>query len=145
MTIWQLCLCIGLIFLIIEIFAPFTFFLSLAIGAFLTSVISVWTTSETVLIISFAVLSLLSLLIFRPFLAKYQKVKKEDETGIEGKYIGKIAKVLKQVDCNSGAISIYGERWEARAVNKDETFEENCEVKILKNESLIMYVDKVTE
>ena len=85
----------------------------------------------------------MSLLIFRPFLAKYQKNTKEQETGIEGKYVGKIAKVLKSIDKNSGVISIYGERWEARPTDENATFEENSEVEIVKNESLIMYVKKL--
>lgn len=141
MTVWQLCLCVGLVLLITEIFVPFTFFLSMSIGAFITAIVAVWTTSTTVLAITFTVMSVLSLLIFRPFLAKYQKTSKEDETGIEGKYIGKVAKVLKRIDKNSGAISIYGERWEARSMD-DEVFEENSEVEIVKNQSLVMYVKK---
>ena len=100
MTIWQLCLCVGLALLIAEIFMPFTFFLSMAIGAFLTAIVAIWTNSITILTVTFTVLSLLSLLIFRPFLAKYQKNTKEQETGIEGKYVGKIAKVLKSIDKN---------------------------------------------
>lgn len=142
MTIWQICLCVGLVLLITEMFMPFTFFLSMAIGAFLTAIVSIWTSSLTVLSITFAVLSLLSLLIFRPFLAKYQKTTKENETGIEAKYIGKIAKVTKTITKDSGAISIYGERWEARSIDENESFEENSEVEIVKNESLIMYVKK---
>lgn len=141
MTVWQLCLCVGLVLLITEIFVPFTFFLSMSIGAFLTAIVAVWTTSATVLSITFAVMSLLSLLIFRPFLAKYQKTSKEDETGIDGKYIGKVAKVIKKIDKISGAISIYGERWEARSLN-DDIFEENSEVEIVENKSLVMYVKK---
>ena len=109
MTVWQLCLCVGLILLITEIFVPFTFFLSMSIGAFITAIVAVWITSTTVLAITFTVMSILSLLIFRPFLAKYQKTSKEDETGIDGKYIGKLAKVLKRIDKNSGAISIIDE------------------------------------
>lgn len=141
MTVWQLCLCVGLILLITEIFVPFTFFLSMSIGAFITAIVAVWITSTTILAITFTVMSILSLLIFRPFLAKYQKTSKEDETGIDGKYIGKFAKVLKRIDKNSGVISIYGERWEARSID-DEVFEENSEVEIVKNQSLVMYVKK---
>ena len=91
MTVWQFCLFAGLAFLILEMFLPFTFFLSMAIGAFLTAIVAVWFVSKTVLIPTFAVLSVLSLLIFKPFLAKYQKTSKEQETGIESKYIGQKA------------------------------------------------------
>lgn len=141
MTVWQFCLFAGLAFLILEMFLPFTFFLSMAIGAFLTAIIAVWFVSKTVLIPTFAVLSVLSLLIFKPFLAKYQKTSKEQETGIESKYIGQKAKVVKKVAQNEGAITIYGERWEARSEN-DEEIPKGEEVVIIKNESLVMYVKR---
>lgn len=141
MTVWQFCLFAGLAFLILEMFLPFTFFLSMAIGAFLTAIVAVWFVSKTVLIPTFAVLSVLSLLIFKPFLAKYQKTSKEQETGIESKYIGQKAKVVKKVAQNEGAITIYGERWEARSEN-DEEIPEGEEVIIIKNESLVMYVKR---
>jgi len=143
MTVWQFCLCAGLAFLIAEIFIPMTFFLSMSIGAFVTALVAVWFLSKTVLIPVFAIASLLSLLIFRPLLAKNQKVIKENETGVEGKYIGKIVKAIKKIDDNEGAISIYGERWEARSANYDEVFDEGTDVEIVKNDSLVMYVQKV--
>ena len=139
MTVWQFCLFAGLAFLILEMFLPFTFFLSMAIGAFLTAIVAVWFVSKTVLIPTFGVLSFLSLLIFRPFLAKYQKTSKEQKTGMESKYIGQKAKVVKAINQNEGAITIYGERWEARSEN-DVEIPEGTEVVIVKNESLVMYV-----
>ncbi|MGN1124847.1 MAG: NfeD family protein [Candidatus Gastranaerophilaceae bacterium] len=145
MTVWQFCICAGLAFLILELMLPFTFFLSLAIGAFLTSVVAVWIVSKSVLIPTFAVLSIFSLIVFRPFLAKAKNNnKKENETGIEGLYIGKTAKVIKTINKNEGAISIYGERWEARCIDEEE-IPEGAEVEIVKNESLVMYVKKVNK
>ena len=144
MTVWQFCLCAGLAFLIAEIFIPTTFFLSMSIGAFLTAIVAVWYVSKTILIPVFAVFSLLSLLIFRPLLAKYRVDEKENETGIEGQYIGKKVKVTSPINCNSGSISIYGERWEARSANSDEVFAQGEEVEIVRNESLVMYVKKVS-
>ena len=141
MTIWQFCLCVGLAFLIAEIFMPAMFFLSMSIGAFVTAIIAIWFTSKTVLIPVFAVVSLVSLLALKPFLAKYRNENAANETGVEGKYIGKKAKTLTNINKNSGTISIYGERWDARTVD-DEEIEENSEVIIVKSESLLMYVKK---
>ncbi len=141
MTIWQFCLCVGLAFLIAEIFIPTTFFLSMSIGAFVTALFAVWFVSKIVLIPVFAIVSLLSLLLLKPFLAKYRNHNAENETGVEGKYIGKKAKALTNINQNSGTISIYGERWDARTLENDE-IEENAEVTIVKNDSLIMYVKK---
>jgi len=141
MTIWQFCLCAGLAFLIAEIFIPTTFFLSMSVGAFATAIVAVWFTSKNVLIPVFAVVSLLSLLILKPFLAKYKNPNAESETGVEGKYIGKNAKALSDINENSGTISIYGERWDARAIDNEE-IPKNSKVTIVKNESLVMYVEK---
>jgi len=144
MAVWQFCLCVAFALVIAEILAPFTFFLSMAIGAFITAIVAVWVVSKYVLIPVFAVCSLLALLVFRPFLAKNSdKNTKDDKTGIGGQYMGKIVKVIQTVTSNSGAIAVYGERWEARSLNENETFEEGEDVEIAKNESLTMYVQKV--
>ncbi len=145
MEVWQFCLCVSLALIIAELFAPFTFFLSMAIGALVTAVVAVWFVSKSVLIPVFAVFSLVSLLIFRPFLAKNKEHSIDDETGIGAQYLGKIVKVIQPVTNNSGAISVYGERWEARSLNENETFEEGEDVEIAKNESLTMYVQKVNK
>lgn len=67
---------------------------------------------------------------------------KDTETGIEGKYIGKTAKVTEDITAEKGVITIYGERWEARS-ESGELIPTGSEVKINKNDSLIMYVTKI--
>ncbi len=66
---------------------------------------------------------------------------KNYSTGVEEKYIGKTAKVIEEISKNNGVISIYDERWNARTIN-DETINIGEEVTIVKNESLIFYVEK---
>ena len=77
----------------------------------------------------------------RPLLIKNKK-DKESQTGMESKYIGKIVKVIEPITKFSGAITIYDERWEAR-VDSDETIPVGSEVKIIKNESLVLTVEKI--
>lgn len=139
MELWQIIgiICIGLI--ILEIFTPTLFFLNLAIGAFITGIVSLWYKDISGLIVIFAVLSAIILIFIRPLL--YKKTPDENKTGIEGKYIGKTARVDEEISRESGVISIYGERWEARVEN-DETIPAGTEVKIIRNDSLIMYVEK---
>ena len=60
----------------------------------------------------------------------------------KGKYIGQVVKVISPITNTSGAITIYGERWEARCEG-DDVIPEGVNVKILRNESLIMFVEKV--
>ena len=61
---------------------------------------------------------------------------------MEGKYIGKIVKVIEPVDKFKGAITIYDERWEART-DCEETIPAGTEVKIVGYDSLVLKVEKI--
>ena len=140
MILWKVFLTLGFILLILELIMPTTFFLSLAIGSFATGILAIFVHTYNILVPVFVVVSIASLLLFRPFLR--DNIKSKEESGVEEKYIGKTAKVTEKVTKSSGVISLYGERWEARALN-DEEIPETSEVKIIKNDSLIMYVEKI--
>lgn len=140
MILWKVFLTLGFILLILELIMPTTFFLSLAIGSFATGILAIFVHTYNILVPVFVVVSIASLLLFRPFLR--DNIKSKEESGVEEKYIGKTAKVTETVTRTSGVISIYGERWEARTL-RDEELTENTQVKIVKNDSLIMYVEKV--
>lgn len=140
MELWKIFLILGFGLLIFEMFAPLTFFLSLAIGAFATSIVAIFFNTYSVLVPVFAVTSLASLLLFRPFLRK--NLKNGEASGIKQKYIGHTAKVLEKITKYSGTITLYGERWEAR-IEDGEEIEKDSEVKIVRNDSLIMYVEKI--
>lgn len=142
MVLWEIFAIAGLICLILEMIIPSMFFLNLAIAGFITSIISIYLNSWIALTIIFVFLSILSILFLRPILIKSQNESKEQKTGIEGKYIGKEARVIDTITKNSGAISIYDERWEART-NSDEEIPAGSMARIIKNESLVMYVEKV--
>ena len=86
----------------------------------------------------FVVLSLLLLWFLRPLLIK-SKNQKNSKTGMESKYIGQTAKVIEEVTSDSGVISIYDERWNARSIN-NEIIPIGSIVEIVKHESLIMSV-----
>ena len=139
--LWETFTIAGLIFIILEMVVPSMFFLNLAVAAIITALAAIWIASWPVLIIIFAVLSIVSILFLRPLLIKNKK-NKETQTGMESKYIGKIVKVIEPITKFSGAITIYDERWEAR-VDSDETIPVGSEVKITKNESLVLTVEKI--
>ena len=139
--LWETFTIAGLIFIILEMVVPSMFFLNLAVAAIITALTAIWITNWPVLIIIFAVLSIVSILFLRPLLIKNQK-DKESQTGMESKYIGKIVKVIEPISKFSGAITIYDERWEAR-VDSDETIPVGSEVKIVKNENLVLTVEKI--
>ena len=138
---WQIMLMVSILFIVLEIFLPAMFFLNLAAAAFLCAIIALFVFNWEIIIISFVLLSLAALFFLRPFLIR-TKDDKSKQTGIQDKYIGKIVKVINPVNRYSGAITIYDERWEARTL-EDDNIPEGCEVRIIKNESLIMYVERV--
>ena len=141
MVLWEIYAISGLAFLILEMVVPSMFFLNLAFAGFITAIVALFIKSWIVLTFIFVILSILAILLLRPILVR-QKEAKENETGMEGKYIGQIVKVIEPITKYSGAITIYDERWEAR-VESDETIPAGSEVKIIKNKSLVLTVEKI--
>ena len=139
MSLWQLWAGLGLLFIILEMIVPTMFFLNFAVGAFVTAICTLYIHGTTSLILIFVGVSLASLLVLRPLLVK--KTDKAQETGISAKYIGKKAKVVEDINANSGVISLYDERWQART--EDGEIPAGAEVEIVRNESLIMYVKEI--
>ena len=141
MSLWQLWGILGVIFVIIEMFTPFLFFLNLAIASFITaSIVYVFNIDFQVQLVLFSILSFACLLCIRPLLLKNKK--SQAQTGIDAKYIGKDAKVVRKINKEGGRISIYGEEWNAKS-HTEEEIEENEMVKIVSNDGLIMIVKKI--
>ena len=141
MLFWELFAIAGVIFLILGILVPAVFFLNLAIAAFLTALMSLVITDFVTLVLAFVVLSLFCILLLRPIVLK-NKQTQDKKTGLEGKYIDKIARVIEPINKFKGAITIYDERWEAR-YDGDEEIPVGSEIRIVRNESLVMYVEKL--
>ena len=142
MAIWQFLCVVGVGFVILEMFTPSMFFLNFALASFITAGASIYLTNKFMLVLIFFVLSFLSFAFLRPVILR--KNTKETETGIESNYIGKTTKVIDDVSEFKGVISIYDERWEARSEDKS-VIPAGCEVKIVRNESLVMYVTKIEQ
>ena len=138
MIMWQLLVILGLVFLVLEMFTPMLFFLNFAIASFITAIASFIIPDINILMLIFVVLSLLLLWFLRPLLVK-SKNQKNSNTGMKSKYIGQTAKVIEEVTSDSGVISIYDERWNARSIN-NEIIPIGSIVEIIKHESLIMSV-----
>lgn len=141
MVLWEIFAIVGLLSVILEMVVPSMFFLNLALAGFVTAILALYIENWIYLTVIFVILSIASILFLRPILLRRRETK-EQETGMQGKYIGKIVKVIEPVTKYSGAITIYDERWEAR-VDGDETIPAGSEVKIVKNESLVLTVEKL--
>lgn len=138
---WQIMGILGVVFFILEIFTPAMFFINLAFASFVTAVAAIFVTDLNILILTFVVFSAIFLLLLRPILMNL-KSDRSQKTGIEGKYIGQVVKSIMPITKTTGAITIYGERWEAR-YEGDGEISEGENVRIVKNDSLIMYVEKI--
>lgn len=136
LDLWQIFLILAMIFLLIEMFVPMMFFVNFALACFVTASLTLYTNDITFLTVVTVLLSGLFLWLLRPILME----KLHAKTGVEDKYVGKVVKVIEPINSNGGAITIYGERWNARA---EEEIEAGAEVKIIGNESLIFYVKRV--
>lgn len=136
---WQFLCVVGIAFVILEIFTPSMFFLNFALAAFITAIASLVTLNHFALVLIFFVFSFISFVFLRPILLRRNS--KDTETGIECKYIGKVAKVTEEVTKDKGVITIYGERWEARSLG-EQSIPAGVDVKIVRNDGLIMFVEK---
>lgn len=138
LTIWQIWCIAGVILCITEIFTPAMFFLNLGFACFVAAISAALGLSLTIQVIVFGIFSAVFLIWLRPFLMK-QKHSGDPET--IGMYLGKTAKVIEKVTPHSGKIAVFGEEWQAKSLN-DEEFEPGSEVKIVKNDSIVMFVEK---
>ena len=141
MIYWSTFIIVGFIFLILEMVVPSMFFLNLAVAGFLTAIFAIFIKNFIYLTLIFVFLSICSIAFLRPLLLK-RGTSKEKETGMEGKYIGKVVEVIEPIDKFSGAITIYDERWEARC-DTQEPIPTGNKVRIIKNESLVLTVERI--
>jgi len=147
MVLWQIWVIVGVLFVFLELSTPTLFFLNLALGAAFAAIAAYFTPNLTIQVGVFIVVSSVSLLVLRPLLLK-NKNGKDEETGIEGKYIGNKAQVIQKIGeegtSGIGKIKIYGEVWDAKTEDNSpiDAFEM---VEIIRNESLIMFVSKLRE
>ncbi len=138
LNLWQIWVIAGVILCIVEIFTPAMFFLNIGLACFIASIIAALGFAGIWQVIIFGLFSAIFLIWLRPLLLK-QKQSEKPET-IE-MYIGKTAKVIEKVTKDNGKIAIFGEEWQAKSIN-EEVFEVGDNVKIVKNESIVMFVEK---
>ena len=138
---WMIYIIIAVIAIIVEILVPTLFCLDFAFAGIVTAIISIFWGSTYSLIFVFLGLSLLSIAFVKPLLSKI--LKKEETTDFNAQYIGKVVKCTEPISLTKGAITIYDERWEARTEFDGEEIPVGSDVKIVKNDSLILFVEKI--
>ncbi|HHV36221.1 MAG TPA: NfeD family protein [Candidatus Cloacimonetes bacterium] len=127
---WHVWMILGILFIIIEIFDPSFFFISLGIGAILTGLIALLPIHIVAQIFIFAVLSFISFLFMRK-LGKKVLAKSGPETNVYG-LIGQNAVVTKEIPAEGrGYAKIGGEEWVAVAEDGKEAFELGAKVEVM--------------
>ncbi len=140
MDMWMLLLVASIVFLILEMFTPTLFFINLAVAAAISAIFAYLGFSYLVVTFVFLIVSIVAIWFVRPILLKQINEKKQS-TGLDDKYIGKVAKVVKEVSKTDGRVAIYGEEWQA--VTEGGNIPTGAEVKILSNDSIIFKVEKI--
>jgi len=141
LELWMIFVIISIIAILIEIFAPSLFCINFAFAGIITAIVSIFWGNLYTLLILFLVLSVLSIFFIKPLLVKL--LKKDSHADFNDQYIGKIVKSIENITTTAGAVTIYEERWEARTKEGCEEIPSGCDVKIIGNDSLILYVEKV--
>ena len=142
MTLWQTFVLITVITAFMEMFVPSLIFLNISFAALLAAGLAYINVPAIFVTVSFVRFATVSLWFVRPIMMKYFYFDKSENTGMDSKYIGNTAVVVKDVSKNSGRVAIYGEEWEARTTN-DDVIPKGSNVKILSNESIVLYVEKI--
>lgn len=129
-----------IIFLLVEIFTPGTFFMIwFAFGALVTLIVSIFTENLLIQGISFLVVTAASLIVFYPAMRRYLAGKSKSSNVDE--LINEEGIVIEEINPQKGRglVKVKGEVWKAEA---KENIPKDSVVKILKVEGAHLVVEK---
>jgi membrane protein implicated in regulation of membrane protease activity len=111
---WMIWIGIGILCMIIEIFTPGFFFMSIGLGALLTGLVSLILPGTALQILCFAVITFIIFLFTRKLSRKIMS-KASEETNIYA-LKGMIGKVVKEIpEDGRGYVKVEGEEWSAKS------------------------------
>jgi len=126
---WMVWIGIGIICMIIEIFTPGFFFMSIGVGAIFTGILSLIVPGTTWQILICTLLSFIVFLFLRKFSKKIMSNSSEETNIFALK--GKTGKVIKEIPSDGrGYVKIGGEEWSAVSEN-NESVEADKKVEII--------------
>lgn len=128
---WAIFLAIGVFLAVIEMMSLDLVLLMFAIGAGTASVVSAIGGPIWLAIAVFAVVSLLLLFVARPPLVNKLHAGPTLVQGHDAN-IGRTAVVVEAIDHNDGRIRLGGEIWSARTADRDQRFEVDQEVQVVR-------------
>lgn len=142
-NLWLLWVIISIVCLILELSSGDFFILCFAIGAAVSAIVAGCGANLTVQIITFAVVSALSLLLVRPALIKkLHKPHRERLSNAEA-MIGQQGRVSEPIEANGyGRVAIDGDDW--KAVSADgSAIDKDVRVRVVKMDSIIITVEPI--
>jgi len=130
------------VFVIFEIITPTFFFFWFGLSAFITSIISIIISNKIITTTIFILISIILWLFSRKIVKKWQKPIDNRKFHLDN-LIGKEGIAIIDFDeNNSGIVKILGEEW--KAYSKEGKIKKGDKVVILKRQSNILIVGKIT-
>ncbi len=137
-TLWFI---LFFIFLVVEVATVGLVSIWFCFGSIFALIASFLTDNVIIQLLVFVVFSLISFLIFKPFLSKFKLVKKE-ATNYD-KYIGKTGIVTKEITNDKfGEVKVDGSVWTAKSNKKIKVDEK---IKVLDIEGVKLIVERVDD
>lgn len=144
-NVWLIWVIISIICLILELSSGDFFILCFAIGSAVAAIVAAFVPSVTVQIITFAVVSALSLLLVRPALIKkLHKPHRERLSNAEA-MIGREGRVTEDIEASGyGRVAVDGDDWKALSADGS-AINTGTRVRIVKMDSIIATVEPINE
>lgn len=143
LDLWTIWLIIGIVCLILEIFTPGFYFMSIGAAAILTGLFGFFVANFLLQLIVFVILSLIIFLLLRKIANKFF-FKDNIETNVMA-LVGKKAKVTQNIEADEkGYVKVDGEEWMAITTSGKELVV-GTRVEIVKIEGTKLVVKKATE
>ena len=142
-NLWLIWVIISVVCLILELTSGDFFILCFAIGAAVSAIVAGCGASLTLQIITFAVVSALSLLLIRPALIK--KLHKPHKVRLSNAeaVIGQEGRVSEEIEAGGyGRVAIDGDDWKALSADGI-PIEKGTRVRVLKMDSIILTVEPI--
>ena len=142
-NMWQIWAVLAVLGLILELTSGDFFILCFAIGAAVSAIVAGCGASLTLQIITFAVVSALSLLLIRPALIK--KLHKPHKVRLSNAeaVIGQEGRVSEEIEAGGyGRVAIDGDDWKALSADGS-PIEKGTRVRVLKMDSIILTVEPI--
>lgn len=139
--LWHIWVIAGVLLLVLEIFTPSFVAGSFGIGAIITALVAALTDNINYQFVSFAVFTVLSFVLIRPFLKKIEK--KDTPTNMDS-LIGQALFVAEEIgpDVKTGYVKADGDMWRAISVS-GEVIKPGEKAKVVRIESNTLYVEKI--